>query len=62
VHPSGMRLRFEASTHAWQYDYPNNYYIEGPNGGAIIVNTAADRSVWGNNWALSAGASFPIFR
>jgi hypothetical protein len=48
--------------HAWQYDYPNSYYVEGPNGGAIIVNTAADRNVWGNNWALSAGASFPIFR
>jgi hypothetical protein len=61
VHPSGLRLRMEASTHAWQYDYPNSYYIEGPNGGAIVVNTV-DRSVWGNNWALSAGASFPIFR
>ena len=62
VHPSGLRLRFEGAMHAWQYDYPNSYYVEGPNGGAIIVNTAADRNVWGNNWALSAGASFPIFR
>ena len=62
AHPTGIKLRFEASTHAWQYDYPPSYYVEGPNGGAIIINTGADRNVWGNNWALSAGASFPIFR
>lgn len=62
VHKSGLRLRFEASTYAWQYDYPQSYYVQGPNGGAIIINTPADKNVWGNNWALSAGGSFPIFR
>ena len=62
MHPSGLRLRVEASTHAWQYDYPNSYYLEGSNGGAIIVKTNGDRSIWGNNFALSAGVSVPIFR
>lgn len=61
MNKSGVRLRFEASTYAWQYDYPSSYYVQGPNG-AVVISTGADRSTWGNNWGLSAGASVPIFR
>lgn len=62
MHPKGLRLRFEASSFLWQYDYPDSYYLEGPDGNAIVVRGAGGSSPWTNNWGLSAGASLPIFR
>jgi hypothetical protein len=62
MHKSGVRMRFEISTYAWQYDYPQSYYLQGPNGGAVIVNSGQDQTPWGNNLGLSAGASIPLFR
>ncbi len=62
MHPKGLRVRLEASSYLWQYDYPDSYYLQAPDGSAIIVRGVGGTSAWTDNWALSGGVSIPIFR
>ena len=62
MHPKGLRVRLEATSYLWQYDYPDSYYLQAPDGSAIIVRGVGGTSAWTDNWGLQAGIAIPIFR
>lgn len=57
----GPQWRIDATRFLWQYQYPDRYFVRAADTTAILSNTR-DRTAWRSNWALTAGATFPIFR
>ena len=58
---SGLQLRVGLTNFLWQYSYPDRYFTKATDSTAILLNTT-DRSKWKNNFGLSAGVSYPLFR
>ena len=61
VRASGLRLRLDATSFRWQYDYPDRYFVKAADGTSILTDTR-NRSKWTGNWGLAAGVSYPVFR
>ena len=61
VHGNGLRFRLDANNYLWQYEYPDRYFVKATDGTSILTDTR-QRTSWRGNWALTAGASYPIFR
>ncbi len=61
VRSSGLRLRVDATSFRWQYDYPDRYFVTATDGTSILKDTR-NRSAWRGNWGLSAGVAIPVFR
>ena len=61
VRSSGLRLRLDATSFRWQYDYPDRYFVKASDGTSILTDTR-NRSKWKGNWGLAAGLSYPVFR
>jgi hypothetical protein len=57
----GPQIRIDATSHLWQYQYPDRYFVVASDTTSILTDTR-NREAWRGNWSLSAGVIFPIFR
>lgn len=57
----GPQIRLDATSHLWQYQYPDRYFVRAADTTSILTDTR-DRTAWRGNWSLSAGVIFPVFR
>jgi hypothetical protein len=54
-------LRADAGSYMYSLQYPTSYYAIGGDGTAVLPGTVP-RSQWRNNWTISAGFSYTVFK
>lgn len=58
---NGYSLRFDATNHVYQFQYPSTYFTAASDSSRVLTDTR-QRSGWLSNWGFSAGFSIPLFR
>jgi hypothetical protein len=58
---NGYSLRFDATNHVYQFQYPGTYFIAASDSSRVLTDTR-QRSGWLSNWGFSTGLSVPLFR
>lgn len=61
VLPRGYSLRFDATNHVYQFQYPSTYFQRASDSSSVLTDTR-QRSGWQSNWGFTVGASVPLFR
>jgi hypothetical protein len=58
---SRLTFRVDAGSYIYSLEYPTSYYA--PSGdGTSVLDQSTQRAQWRNNWTLSAGLAYALFR
>ena len=60
--PGRFSYRLDLTNFYWQYQYPDAYFVPPATGEAPILTNVKDRNKWKNNWGVTAGIQWRIFR
>lgn len=57
----GPQIRLDLSRVFWQYQYPDNYFVQASDTTSVLTTTR-QRSAWRGNLGATLGVTVPIFR